>query len=132
MPVLYYSYVEPFTGRDAQNIRYPEFNAVKPFENINLVAIAHTHATVVGNMSSDFVQTLIFEDKETLMHIAKNKENYSKKDKDSAKKLKTPNYLITPTGKLKIYNPNAHIFKEKEISNNMPYDPILDFIGYFE
>lgn len=133
IPVVYYSYAEPYTQWDPVHITHPDIYAIERDSNyaINVVALAHTHAGVGSGMNSEAIQQYINTDPELINNIADDKNIYSDDDKDNAKKTGLLNYLVTPTGQLKVYDPNAWIFKERNITYDMPYDPILNFIGYF-
>ena len=133
VPVVYYSYAEPYTQWNPAHIEHPDIYKIEYDSNytINVVALAHTHAGVGSGMNSNAIQQYITTDPETINNIAEDKNIYSTEDKDNAKKTGLLYYLVTPTGQLKVFDPNAWIFKERIITYNMPYDPILNFTGYF-
>lgn len=133
VPVVYYSYAEPYTQWEPAHIKHPDIYNVEYDSNytINVVALAHTHAGVGAGMNSEAIQQYINTDPETINNIAEDKNIYSTEDKDNAKKTGLLYYLVTPTGRLKVYDPNAWIFKERNITYNMPHDPILNLTGYF-
>ena len=124
-PVQYYSYTEPHTDNSVNTITF-YIDSVKNLGS--LVATAHTHGAVRTKVLIDAYNDYLANDPDTVRGLANKSEQFSDIDKNEAKKNGLKNYLITPTGKLKVYDPNKWFFKEKTIlETGLPYDWTLDW-----
>ena len=136
VPVSFYSYTEPTTSNLSGRIYYEDdphgyVKEVTNNETAFVVAMAHTHASIEAHLTSYAYNQYLASDHEALVRIALTFETFSRDDKNSADETGFISYVVSPTGKLMSYNPNKWLFSTRTVSYNMPYDPVLDIIGFW-